>query len=74
MDDEEAVEIELRLVAMNKSLADSLSWIETIAATANASGDAGLAFASFMLRDAIAAWRVAMNDYIKKHIRRLGEQ
>lgn len=57
-----------RLLAMHKSLADSLEWIEAIAVYANSAGKPGLAFASFMLRDALAAWRTAMTDYIKDYL------
>lgn len=73
IDDDDAAAIGRRLLAMHKSLADSLEWIEDIAVHANAAGKPGLAFASWMLKDALAAWRTAMTDYVRDALAERGD-
>lgn len=63
------VEIAKRLLAMQKSLSSSLEWIDTVAATSQAAGANGLAFASHMLSEALVVWRNEMTGYMAKYIK-----
>lgn len=53
-----------RLLAMHRSLADSIEFIESLAETAHTAGFDGLSFASHMLKDALCVWREEMTRYM----------
>lgn len=58
-----------RLIAMQKSLSESMDYITLVANAAKATGADGLAFASLMLKEALDAWRIEMTAYTAKYLK-----
>jgi len=68
MTPDERADIVRRLLAMQHSLRSVADAAERQGELCDAAGAKGLAFAVYMLREAVAAYSVALNDWVTKFL------